>query len=165
MLISSKERHFIVTYTDYEKNFNDPNNERFNEAWASFLSIKLDSPTPARFGDEMLILGGIVALLLLFMMLKFIKGFVAGRSYMSEVGGGDGNYSTSSSMTPLSNASNYDSVSTGYSGYGDDSSRPASKIANKSNNNDEDGDYERDNDRDNENKSDAVSGFSNFSKF
>lgn len=77
ILLSSRERHYLVSYTDLAEHFEKEDNEFLAEAWAAMTSTQLGSRTPLR--HEMLIIMGLVAVLIALVA----GGALAARSYWS----------------------------------------------------------------------------------
>ena len=83
ILVSSETNHYLVSYTDVAEHFENPGDSSpfLADAWASMISIQLDSPNPVPangLGSTILSLIGIVFLVGVF---TFIRKNIAGRKY------------------------------------------------------------------------------------
>lgn len=85
VLTSSQTNHYIVTYTDVAENFEPgPDGvqpQMFNSAWESLASMELDSPNPSPSTDMSWVVGGVAALVILWMLFGFIRNRRAAAEY------------------------------------------------------------------------------------
>ncbi len=107
VLISSATDHFLITYMDIAKNFEQENSPALTTAYTSIQSAKLETAPAERFTTYYYVGGGIGALLLLLIFVRIARGLrmkKLGESLESEDGGDDngGGYDNTSTMTRVS---------------------------------------------------------------
>lgn len=76
ILVSSADFHFLMSYTDTKKHFEDSSNGFLDEAYQSMISTQLSSRPPARYDFAMMLgiaLGGLLVLLLGFSLFRWYK--------------------------------------------------------------------------------------------
>jgi hypothetical protein len=115
ILVSSADRHFLMTFTDIAEHFeNDEANEFLTEAWDAMTSVQLATPAPMRF-ENFIFIGvavGVVALLIgAFWFFNYVR---SGRKYMDYAAGkdlGDDPVSRHSGMTGMTGMTGLSGVS------------------------------------------------------
>ncbi len=82
LLTSSETHHYILTFTDSSKNFDNQTKETFfNNAWTSMISLKLDSPAPTRTQFFWKYTVPLAAVLVLFFLLRLAYRIRSGKKY------------------------------------------------------------------------------------
>lgn len=88
ILVSSQQRHYLMTFTDLAEHFENDGASRFlTEAWDSMISVQLGSRTPARFESAVyiMVIAGLLAALATVVML--VRRARSGRSYRDYANG------------------------------------------------------------------------------
>jgi hypothetical protein len=84
MLVSSADRHFLMTYTDLAKNFDGGSDSPYlNTAWQSMTSIDVGTQSPGRYTYVSQVIGGVVGFIALFTAFAFIRRRRASAQYKS----------------------------------------------------------------------------------
>lgn len=90
ILVSSSERHYLLTYTDVAEHFEKEGANQFlNEAWEAMISVQLGGRTPSRFEAAGIIVFGAGILLLLASVGMLVRRHKAGTTYRNFVEGKD----------------------------------------------------------------------------
>lgn len=82
ILVSSKDRHYLMTYTDVAEHFESDSANRFlTEAWDAMISVQLGSRTPSRFQAAIFLGIGIGGLLIASLVFLGLRRWRSGRQY------------------------------------------------------------------------------------
>lgn len=74
VLLSSRERHYVMTYTDLAEHFDSDKNSGFlDAAYASLISTRLMSTPPARFESTVTIFVGVGLLIVLLASIRLLQ--------------------------------------------------------------------------------------------
>jgi hypothetical protein len=99
ILVSSTERHYLMTYTDVREHFEDDAaaGQFLTEAWDAMVSVELDGRTPQRFESMKQIGIGAGAMLLFLTFLWGVRQWRARRALAAYADGSGGDADDSSS--------------------------------------------------------------------
>lgn len=82
VLVSSDNRHYLMTYTDLAKHFEDDGATTYlTRAWDSMISVQVAGPSPSRFGLAIQLGVAVGVLVFFFILFRIIQGRKAKKDY------------------------------------------------------------------------------------